>query len=493
MQRLLAFFFFAVWFALGSTLSAQTADLSEAAERPPNILWIYIEDLSPLFGCYGSDVNAEHTPRVDQLAREGVRFSRAMAPHPVCSPLRSALMTGAMATSLGLHNHRSSRTPAGRIALPEGVQTLPQLLAAVGYRSFNRGKTDYNFDHDLAQLYPDADSSEPMFSLASFLEEGGHAWPQKGTPFFGQVQLRGGKHVYRKKDMAALLKQRTAVEEVEVPPYFPELPALRKAFAVHHDAARMTDLEVGALLDHLQERQLLDSTIVVLFSDHGMNESLRHKQFCYEGGVHVPLIVRFPAGAQHPLAGTVRDDLVSLLDVTATTLALAGVEAPSWMEGRNLFAADHVERTYVVSARDRCDYTIDRIRTVRTDRYRYIKNYLTDRPWMQPQYRDKWPMVQELRRLTSEGELDDLPGGFFRAERPLEELYDLESDPHQVVNLAQDPEHSEILAQHRAILEAWIEETGDRGQFPESDAGLQEVLDQWGAKCVNPEYEHLRR
>ena len=149
----------------------------------------------------------------------------------------------------------------------------------------------------------------------------------------------------------------------------------------------------------------------------------------------------------------------------------------------------------MISARDRCDYTIDRIRTVRTARFRYIRNFFPDRPYMQPNYRDEWDITQLMRRLHAEGKLDPVQDRFWSKERPSEELYDLENDPFEIRNLAFDADYSGVLVQHRRLLTQWIDETDDRGRYPEDSANLQYMLDVWrerGVEPVNPEYDHLR-
>ena len=147
----------------------------------------------------------------------------------------------------------------------------------------------------------------------------------------------------------------------------------------------------------------------------------------------------------------------------------------------------------MISARDRCDYTIDYIRSVRSERYRYIRNFLTDRPLLQPQYRDNREYVVFLREGHANGTLPSLTDEIFFGPRPEEELYELKRDPHEIKNLATDPAFAGIMEHHRQILSQWQERTNDQGQYPESDAGLREVLNQWKEKCVNPEYRRIRR
>lgn len=455
--------------ALGVLLCVGTS----SAQAQPNVLWIYVEDMCDWLGCYG-DALAE-TPTLDALAARGARFERAYMPAGVCSPTRSAVITGCWQTTIGAHNHRSSRTPSDQISLPEGARTVPELMRAAGYYTFNRGKLDYNFTHAPKQLY-DAHNASMNFDQLRDVATLWRPATTAGKPFFGQIQLRGGKLNCPRK---------TDASQVEVPPYYPDTPLVRATIAHHYDTIEKTDGEVRRILAALERDGLTEDTAVFFFSDHGFGMH-RHKQFLYEGGVKVPMIVAGPG-----VTAGVRDDLISGVDLGATTLAMAGIERPEAMESRDIFAPGYT-RPFVISARDRCDYTIDRIRAVVSKQFRYIRNELTDRPYMQPQYRDGWAVTKELRALASKGELNDLQMRFYGDERPPEELYDLQRDPHQVNNLASAPIHRGALMLHRAILDNWIKQTGDMGQRPEPDAGLRAALERWGDQCVNDEYTPVR-
>jgi arylsulfatase A-like enzyme len=184
--------------------------------------------------------------------------------------------------------------------------------------------------------------------------------------------------------------------------------------------------------------------------------------------------------------------LVSGIDITVTTLGLAGVARPDWMEGRDFFAQDHRPRTWVVSARDRCDYTIDRVRAITTKRYKYLRNFLTDRPFMQPQYRDGRDYIEVPRELYKQGKLNAVQSFMWSPTRVPEEFYDLENDPYETKNLVDDPAHAVALAEHRKLLQAWIAATDDKGQYPESVESLRGVLTRWDKQAVNPEYDKAR-
>lgn len=446
-----------------------------AADRP-NILWLFAEDTSPWMGCYGDPVNAGATPHIDSLAENGVRFSRAFVPAPVCSACRSALMGGQNQIRFNAHEHRSSRGPA-KLYLPEGMKLLPQLVKESGYFTFNLGKTDYNFVWDEAATY-------------SLLQKRRSPVPwdqlKRSQPFFGQIQTAGGKNNTTKFPA----KRKVDPETVVVPPDYPQNDLYRSVVAQHYDAIRKDDDFIGDVLQGLRDAGLAENTIVVYFGDHGANHLVRHKQMPTEGGLHVPFVISGPD--PYVPAPSVRDDLVNLLDLSATTLVWAGVEIPDWYEGQDLFAEKLVPRSFVASAKDRLDHTIDRVRTVRTDRFRYTRNYKTDRIFLQPQYRDPKDYVKNLRELYATGELPPKLTEIYFGERPHEELYDVKRDPSQLINLAGDAKFSEQLERHRNLLDRWLSK-GDAGQGEESKEELayQASGHKWG-RAVNPEYEVVR-
>jgi len=455
------------------------ANASEGGKKP-NILWITAEDMNPWLSCYGTTLI--RTPALDAMAAQGVRFDRAYVTAPVCSPCRSAFITGTMQTTLGIHNHRSSRSntknPAhkdlGMIHLPDGVKTVPEHFRDAGYNTFNAGKTDYNFVYDSKQLYNLRNLKEAV---------------QGNRPWFGQIQLKGGKNG------KTVLENKTPVgpDQVTVPPYYPDHPVYRNMIADHYACVLGTDVSVQRILDELKSSGQLEDTIVIFFSDHGMPGGLRHKQFCYEGGIHVPLVIRWPKHFPVTKPGRVVTDLVNTLDVAVTSMVLAGLEVPRHMEGRDLFAKGYTPREFVIAARDRCDYTIEHIRAVVTKRFKYLRNFLTDRPYLQPQYRDGRDFTKTWKALYAEGKLTPEAAVFAGPDRPAEELYDLDQDPHEIRNLVGDPTFASELKRHRAILETWMKETDDKGQYPESTEGLLQVMYRWGEKCVNPEYEAVRK
>ena len=465
-----------------SFLGLIKAEENTAPDRP-NILWVYIEDQSPLMSCYGYDFNP--TPVFDQLAHEGVLFSKAFMPAPVCSSTRSALITGCMQTSLGIHHHRSSRTEESMIHLPEGFHTIPELFRAEGYYTFNQGKDDYNFSYNREDLYSGKYKVERKGDFIKSILGAPVSWNQveSSQPFFGQIQLSGGKS---KASIPPI-----DPDLVKVPPCYPDVPLVRNYWARHFDQARIIDRELSAILQKLKDHNMYQNTVVFVFSDHGWNIGLRHKQFCYDGGLHVPLAISWPAHQEKIRGGSPRHDLISGIDIPTTSLSLAGIPIPDYMEGLDIFAPGY-QRDCVISARDRCDYTIDRIRTVRTEHFRYIKNGYPDRPYMQPQYRDGKDITRLLKEMYKKGELNEAQSTFWSEFRPAEELYDLRSDPHETINLAANPDYQEDLLRHRTILAQWTEQTDDKGLYPENAAQRSATILRWGKKCTAPEYDSVK-
>lgn len=443
--------------------------------QKPNILWIYAEDTSPWMGCYGDAVNVDATPNIDAIAEVGVRFNRAYVPAPVCSATRSAMIIGQSAIRFGAHQHRSSRTPKTRIQLPQNYKLLPELLSEQGYTTFNFGKADYNFAWNQGKTYNHKLKKRTDFSELV-----------NKQPFFGQIQLRGGKNNTENINKEVKVNP----NNVAVPADYPNNKIFKEVVAQHYEAIRVDDNIIGKIIQQLKDTGLYKNTIVVYFSDHGANNLPRHKQMLTEGGLHVPFVVMGPN--KYVPSGKVRNDLVNMLDLSATTLSWAGVDVPNWYEGKNLFSKNFTPRSFVAAHKDRLDHTIDRVRTVRTEKFRYVKNYKTDRIFLQPQYRDSKPAIRNLHHLYETNKLSKIHQQIYFGERPAEELYNVYEDPAMVFNLANDMEYQNVLEQHRALLNQWMA-SGDMGSAPESIASLKANGDgkKWG-EGVNPEYEIYR-
>jgi arylsulfatase A-like enzyme len=433
------------------------APLPLQAAEPPNILWIIVDDMSANLSSYGETVI--ETPHLDRLASRGVRFTNAYVTAPVCSPNRSAFITGMYQTSIGAHHHNSSQGEL-KIHLPPGIRPIPELFQEAGYYTAitgwpntdraTIGKTHYNFEWDQA-MYDGPDWSDR----------------RPGQPFFAQVHLPGGKHRGRSLEsfrrisdrVEKLLGSRTDPSDVKLPPYYPDDPVLLADWAAYLDSVRLTDKFVGDVIERLEEEGDLEDTVVLFMTDHGISHA-RGKQFLYDEGMHVPLVIAGPTIEP----GQVRDDLVEHIDIAALSLALAGIEIPDHMHSRDILGADYEERTAVFAARDRCDETVDYIRALRTTRFKYIRNFLPDRPHLQPNlYKDGKSIVIALREAHAAGTLNETQRLLFAPTRPAEELYDLSEDPFEVRNLAGDPKHQAQLKKLRKRMDDWIERTNDHG------------------------------
>ena len=449
--------------------------LEATADDRPNSVWIIVDDMSANFSCYGETLI--ETPVVDALAARGTRFTQAFVTAPVCSTCRSAFITGMYQTSIGAHHHRSGRG-AKKIHLPDGVRLIPELFREAGYhtsitgwpvRKGRLGKTDYNFEWDAA-MYDDVDWSSR----------------KDGQPFFAQIQLPGGKLRGGTQESAERFAQkidqtfgsRTKTSDVVLPLYYPRDPVLLHDWAAYLDSVRETDRVVGKILDRLRADGVLEETVVLFMTDHGISHA-RGKQFMYEEGIHVPLVISGPGIA----AGKTRTDLVEHIDIAALSLGLAGIPQPETMQARDILAADYQARDAIFSARDRCDETVDHLRCVRTARYKYIRNFLPQRPHLQPSaYKDNKSILIALRAAHKAGNLNELQERLlFSLTRPAEELYDLEADPHELNNLAANAAHQSTLKKLRARLNDWMKSTEDKGREPETaemyDSDMQVYLD----------------
>ena len=460
-----------------------------AKPQHPNVLWIMVEDMNPWMEMYGDSTVS--TPTLSKLAAEGVRFDNAIMPAPICSPARSAMVTGSMQTTIGAHNHASARSPNAPIYLPEGYLTVPEVFRTAGYQTFNIGKDDYNFTYNRDDLYSlniISDKHKKAYAKSRRKMKKGSEfdWIKAvgDKPFFGQIQLQGGKNLNKPI-------QSIDPNTMKVPPYYPDHPAFRKEWAQHYERIVLTDREVGEILNKLEKAGLKDNTIVFFFTDHGMRLN-RHKQFLYEGGLKVPFIAHWPAGAEQLRAqGAVRKDLVSGIDLGPASLALAGIEVPDYMEGQAIFAQDYRAKDHVIAARDRGDFTFERMRAVRSDRFKYIRNFRPELPYMQPNYRDSHDYTLAYKALYWARKLTPEQEAFAALRKPVEELYDLQADPHELNNLALDPNYSSTLEWHRNKLETWIKATDDKGQYPEPVEAVKAVMDRW-PDCYSAECEQVR-
>ena len=427
-------------------VKAKDTVASKTSQRP-NIVWIVSDDLGPELGCYGyPDVN---TPNLDRLADEGTRYNFAFSTSPVCSASRTAFQTGQYQTTVGGHHHVTRDKPI----LTKSTPTIVDLMRDAGYFVSNgRGtlpkrkkeplaKTHFNFVYDKRTFFDGSD------------------WTQRreGQPFFAQIQIKEPHRTFHKSDRLR--------PDAPIPPYYPEHPITRADWSNYLASIEVLDRKVGAVLDRLDAEGLSDNTLVMFFGDHG-RPHVRAKQWLYDGGLHTPLIVRWPERVK---AGSVNDELVSLLDLVPTTLAAANVTVSEEvkLQGANLLSPDFAGHSQLFAARDRCGDAIDRIRSIRTREYKYIRNFRPELPYLQHSGYKKlqYPVETLMRSLHDQGQWSSL---ILAKERPPEELYDLKADPWELVNLASDIEQQERLGTFRKQLARWIVETKDLGEIDES-------------------------
>ena len=437
---------------------------ARAQETPPprpNILWLSAEDLSPHFGAYGDAV--ARTPTIDQLARQGMRFTNVFVTLPICAPSRSAIITGMYQNAIGTMHMRTTEDgveslPGPYLAVPPHyVKAFPEYLRAAGYYTTNNSKTDYQFG--------------TPFTIWDESSNRAH-WrnrPDPNQPFFAVFNFTG-THESQVWETSAARRGKPLVTDpasVEVPPYYPDTPAVRADLARHYDNIADLDAWVANLLGQLEEDGLLENTIVFFWTDHG-DGLPRAKRALYDSGLHVPLIIRWPG--QLP-AGAVNEELVSLIDLAPTVLSLAGVPVPLHMQGRVITGPEKgAEPEYVFAGVDRVDMSYDMVRAARDHRYKYIRNFYPDKPYVDfVPYRNNSATMQELLRLHASDALTGAPALWMADSRPPEELYDTQADPHEVRNLARSAEHRATLERMRGALDGWMDRIGDLGLITEAE------------------------
>jgi N-sulfoglucosamine sulfohydrolase len=428
-----------------------------AASARPNILYIIQEDIGPNHACDGEPL--VQTPHVDRLASQGIRFSNTYCTGPVCSASRSALMTGRYQTNIGAHQHRTWEW--NKKPLPAPARHISEWFRDAGYFTCNiqpgggkkagrgaegSGKVDLNFF-----LNANAAGKSKFFD--------GTDWNQRkpGQPFFAHITIiethKGfGWQLARQQPKSELVDP----AKLKLAAYYPDTAVVRDENANYLDAIHLSDGYIKQLLDRLKKDGLAENTIVVLSSDHG--PLFRGKQFLYDGGMHIPLIIRFPDGKH---AGKVDDQLVSAIDLAPTMLGFASIRPPAGaMQGHDIFAPDTKPRTHVFAARDRMDTSVDRMRAVRTGQFKYIRNYFPGTPYMQTNLykQGAYPTWNLVKELYKQGKLNKAQALFAAAEKPIEELFDLRADPDEVNNLVGDPAHKQILKQLRALVNGFVEE-----------------------------------
>ena len=426
----------------------------------PNILWITCEDLSPILGCYGDKI--AKTPNIDLFAQNAVRFSNAYASAPICTPARSSLITGVYASSMGTHHLR------GVVPKSDKIKCFTEFLRKQGYYCTNNVKEDYNFITPEEAWDESSDSAhwrnrkqgQPFFSVFNFM-------------MTHQSQTRYGVEKLNEINMALNEKDRITPDDVEIPPYYPDTPIVRNNIAALYTQAHMMDKKFQEIINQLEEDGLRENTIIFFYSDHGTGLP-RGKGYLHDTGIKVPLIIEFPEKYKHyspAKAGSFSDELVNFIDFPPTVLSLIGIDPPKYMQG-NPFLGQYRKNSndHVISIRDRRDEVLMFSRSIRTDKYHYIRNFLPHRPRMQRNfYSEITPIRQELRLLDKLGLLQPNEDWLMEDSIPVDELYDTEDDPHELINLAHEEEYQEIMELLKSNLFSWMVKTKDLGLVPEHE------------------------
>jgi N-sulfoglucosamine sulfohydrolase len=406
--------------------SCKTQDKIELEK--PNILWITIEDWSPDLSCYGT--KGIFTPNVDKLASEGIRYETAFTTSPVCSTSRSAMMTGFYQNYIGANQHREHN----KQSLPYGIKPIPKLFEEAGYyTALMSWKTDCNFVPN---------KKDELFM--------GEDWSERkpNQPFFARITF-GGTHRSWNRDSIRPID----VKDVELPPYYADTPFIRRDWANGLEQMQIVDREVGALLKRLEDEGLAENTMVFFIGDHGRCH-IRGKQFLYDGGTHIPMIMRYPEKVK---PGTVNNDLVMSIDICATILEAASIKEPVALHGKSLFSDEVSNRKHVFSARDKMDETHDAMRAIRSKDFKLILNLMPERPWLQyNNYKEgAYPVLAEMHVLNLKGLLTPEQATFFASSKPEIELFDLKKDPFEVNNVANEEAYAEVKKTLLAALEDW--------------------------------------
>ena len=454
------------------TLSCVT---EKKADKPLNVVWISCEDMGPILGAYGNTIIK--TPNLDRLASEGVLYKNAYSTVGVCAPSRFSIITGMYSARLGAHNMRTGdyhnfKTPeevfykqdigvidkAGvnipqyEVVPPKHVKPFTEILRAKDYYCANNFKCDYQFNSPFTAW----DEVSPTVSFRD---------APKDRPFFyvWNSLLTHESRIWQRSDEVLTV----APQDVIIPDYFPDIPEVRMDIARKYSNIEAMDKKVGELLSQLEEDGLLETTIIMFWSDHGGN-LLRQKRAVGNSGLNVPLIVRYP---DKKMAGKVEDRIVSLMDLAPTVLSLLNIEPPAHYDGK-AFAGPFEDkpRKYAFGTADRFDESTDMQRSVLDGRFVYIKNFMPELPLIyRNKYRERIPMNSKLIQMDSQGELDGDASYIFMKTKEVEELYDLQEDPYEVKNVATNPEYADKLVELRNALSAWQIEIDDKGFLPENE------------------------
>lgn len=469
--------------------------------KQPNILWIVCEDISPTLSMYGD--HSAKTPNLDKLAAKSIIYNNAFATTGVCAPSRSAIITGMLPSAIGTMNMRTAKDikswgnrtykdvatrevgdgqdePVldlkGNVireysaVIPENIKCFTEYLRASGYYCTNNQKTDYQFAAPLS-AWDENDAKAHWRNRPA------------GKPFFSVFNIEDTheSRIWLNKDLPLTVDP----DKVVLPPYFPDNDVVRRDVARHYSNIEIMDKKVGKIIDELIQDGLYDNTIIFFYSDHG--GPLPHqKREIYEYGLKAPLFVKMP----NSQTSSRTDRLISFVDLGPTVLSLANVQTPKGIDGVPFLGKYEAKpRAFVYGTSDRFDEFSDRIRSVRTEKYLYIKNYYPNLPkYKDVGYRKSMPMMLNMLELRDENKLDDYQKSWFET-KVNEELYDVVNDPFSISNLATKPEYTKVLKEMREQEQQQFEEKYDYGSIPEADMIAKMWPNNTQPKTANPTFE----
>lgn len=443
-------------------------------QKRPNILWITCEDMSPRLSCYGEKLI--QTVHIDSLAAQGIRYTNAFTTSGVCAPSRSAIITGMYQTAMGTNNMRNYNPalkadsnlvlPSYSAVIPAGVKCFPEYLREAGYYCTNNSKQDYQFEAPVTVW--DESSAQAHWRNR-----------KKDQPFFAvfNFTITHESQLWQRENESLLVDP----AKVSIPPYYPDIPEVRHAIARHLSNVKRMDDQAGKIIRQLKEDGLYDETIIFFYSDHGDGLPF-FKREVYDRGLRIPLIIRFPDGYKK---GMVDSQLISAVDFAPTVLSLANLPVPSYLHGKAFLGnnASPEKRAYVFAGRDRMDTEVDRVRSVHDGRFQYVKNYMPHLPVYQNiKYRTSIPMMKRMLQMRDSGLLNNTQMMWFKKQKPVEELYDLQTDPFQLNNLANDNLFQQQKKKLSSVLDQWLQQTGDAHVLSEQ----QLVKRMWQGKETAP-------
>lgn len=419
--------------------------------QKPNIIWIMAEDISTELSCYGHP--GVKTPFLDQLSKNGFLYTNAFTTAPSCTPSRNAMLTGVYQTSTDTQDQRRRG-----IILSDGIKPFTELLREAGYYTAvgcgYSPKTDHNFVADLLHK-KNEEQDTYLFDSKDWKDR------KDGQPFFAQITLpithrQSGSEWLHIREQS---KYPVDTANISLPPYFPEHPLILEDWAMYLDAIEKMDSQVGEILNRLENEGIEDNTVVIFIGDNGRCH-LRGKCWLYDAGIKVPLIIRWP----DKQGGYVNQDLISMIDVTATILDIAGAEQPDYLDGHSIKDSSNIKRECIFAARDLIDEVMDHIRCVRTEQFKYIRNYNPENGYKECEYvQNHRPMLSVIKELYKANKLTPVQELILAETKPREELYDLYADPYEINNLVDKPEYQDTLKMLGSLLDKWINETMDKG------------------------------